>query len=1493
GPDEAMKLPEGAQAQDHFAFRVTDAHGNSTDSTVTIDITGENNAPIITANWGMGFVDKDVFLTNTDARLQVGVGSERFSGLVIEDTFQAMAGHTSTKTTASSQEIHDGFADQRQSAGQQHIRVQGTGSGATQGNAADEHPDHVTWSLEGSTQGTYGSLALDSTTGEWVYTLDTSRAATQALAAAEVQPGAFIPTDASGSLPSDTFTIKVTDDHGLTDTQVIKIAVVGTNDDPVLSVTQTTPTTGTLTETDVDTGDTHSFSVASGTGQFGTLTVDPDTGAYTYTPSGSVQGMAQDPNTGTYSGTDTFEVTVTDNHGGTDTKYITFSPTGTVTAPATNGGQPTVSTTVPVQPSVTDTQPSASTSHPNPAAGNWATIDLAATSDTGSSDTDDLTSDTTLTITGTTVIPFSKVEILEGSKVVATTYSDANGDYSVDTPALADGAHSLIAQATGPAETSPLAGDTLDLNIDTAAPAPTITLDPITGDDILNAAEVGGTVTLTGTVSGEFTDGDRVRLVVGGHAHYADVQADGSFSLDVPGSEFDKSYSGAAPQVAVMFATKDLAGNIGVAPAADRPYTVDSTLPVPTLSIDDVTADDVLNAAEAGQAIAITGTVGGDFSDGDTVTLTVNGTDFTGTVDAQGAFSIDVPGADLKADPDTQIDGSVSATDAAGNTATATATHGYSVDAGASVTDDSQSVIEDTQPSVTDNVLTNDDTGLTITNPGDQQGSYGTLKLAADGSYTYSLDQRADGLNEGEAQHETFTYEVTDAAGNSEQATLTIGITGTNDAPTVSGTSVVTGAVTDTDQTSGMVRAMGTLTATDVDAGDAVSWAVIDGGPHAAGQPGSPASGYTSVDTEYGTLLLNDTTGKWIYRLNTTSRTTNALLDGEHQTDTITVRVTDSHGASVDQTLTIDITGTNDAPIIRGTTGTGVATGGTSQSGIASGIAPADVAAGQVTEDSAQTTATGVFPVFDEQGDVETWSVDGNPQGTYGSLSIDPQSGQWTYTLDNSLAATDALQPGQKEIETFTLKVTDDHGASSTREIKIEVFGTNDDPVLGVTQTTPTTGTLTETDVDTGDTHTFSVASGAGQFGTLTVDPDTGAYTYTPSGSVQGMAQDPNTGTYSGIDTFEVTVTDNHGGTDTKYITFSPTGTVSAPAQPGGQPTVTTSVAANPAVTDTPPAAGGTAAPDAPDTTLVEDISITLSPDGLSADDEAAAAGLAVATGADLQGETPDSLDATVDRAQPAADANDSSVAIDALDPAAVAQAADADDSIALTGTVTGAFSDGDQVMLSVNGVDYQGAVDGQGHFSIDVLGADLKADPDATLEGLLVTTDADGNQQTFDFTQSLGDLSSSTPTADGVTVDAATADAAAADADAADTASVASSEPEPIADTGGADHLSPYLDMVGAADGGNGGQAGLSASASSPYLDSVGVTPETAQNGASTDTTADDDAAAVADADPFEAAPDTADADPMDAIQGAPDDITLVEPPPVAEVDIDQQHHG
>jgi hypothetical protein len=108
---------------------------------------------------------------------------------------------------------------------------------------------------------------------------------------------------------------------------------------------------------------------------------------------------------------------------------------------------------------------------------------------------------------------------------------------------------------------------------------------------------------------------------------------------------------------------------------------VNTGSPSASITLDaNITADDVISAAEQNQQIAITGSTGGDVAENDTVTLTVNGNTYTGPVDASGNFSIEVPGSDLVADGDLTIDASV--TTSTGNPngeATATDTEGYSV----------------------------------------------------------------------------------------------------------------------------------------------------------------------------------------------------------------------------------------------------------------------------------------------------------------------------------------------------------------------------------------------------------------------------------------------------------------------------------------------------------------------------------------------------------------------------------------------------------------------------------------------------------------------------------------------------------------------------------------------------------------------------------------------------------------------------------------------
>src|SRR4029077_16407430 len=137
---------------------------------------------------------------------------------------------------------------------------------------------------------------------------------------------------------------------------------------------------------------------------------------------------------------------------------------------------------------------------------------------------------------------------------------------------------------------------------------------------IVNAAEAGGTVAVTGTVGGDGQVGDTVTLTVNGNSSYTGLVLAGlTFSIDVAGSDL-----AADTNVHASVNTTDAAGNTATA-TDDQAYTVDTVAPVASIILDAITADNVVNIAEGGSAgVAIAGTVGGDVQVGDTVTLTVN-----------------------------------------------------------------------------------------------------------------------------------------------------------------------------------------------------------------------------------------------------------------------------------------------------------------------------------------------------------------------------------------------------------------------------------------------------------------------------------------------------------------------------------------------------------------------------------------------------------------------------------------------------------------------------------------------------------------------------------------------------------------------------------------------------------------------------------------------------------------------------------------------------
>ncbi|MFM4859372.1 Ig-like domain-containing protein, partial [Aeromonas hydrophila] len=165
---------------------------------------------------------------------------------------------------------------------------------------------------------------------------------------------------------------------------------------------------------------------------------------------------------------------------------------------------------------------------------------------------------------------------------------------------------------------------------------------------------------------------------VNGKTFTGPVAADGRFTILVAGSELAADSD---RTIEASVTSTNAAGNSATATDSEG-YGVDTTAPADlAIRLDaNITDDDVINATEAGQQIPVSGTVSGEFKVGDIVTLTVNGKTFTGPVAADGRFTILVAGSELAADSDRTIEASVTSTNAAGNSATATDSEGYGVD---------------------------------------------------------------------------------------------------------------------------------------------------------------------------------------------------------------------------------------------------------------------------------------------------------------------------------------------------------------------------------------------------------------------------------------------------------------------------------------------------------------------------------------------------------------------------------------------------------------------------------------------------------------------------------------------------------------------------------------------------------------------------------------------------------------------------------------------
>ncbi len=1134
---------------DRFIVTVSDGHGGTTTSTVSIGVRPVNDAPV-TADQSIA-TDEDtpvsgtIVATDVDGdTLSYTVGTQPANGTLTLNSATGAYTYTPSANFNGNDRfvvtVSDGNGGTTTSTVSIGVRpVNDAPVTADQNIATDEDTpvsgtivatdvDGDTLSYTVNTQPANGTLTLDGTTGAYTYT-----------------PGANF----NGN---DRFVVTVSDGNGGTTTSTVSIGVRPVNDAPVtadqsIATDEDTPVSGTIVATDVD-GDTLSYTVGTPPAN-GTLALNGTTGAYTYTPGAN------------FNGNDRFVVTVSDGNGGTTTSTVSIGVRPVNDAPVT-------------------ADQSIATDEDTPVSGTIVATDVDG--DTLSYTVGTPPANGTLTLDGATgAYTYTPGANFNGNDRFVVTVSDGNGGTTTsavsigvrpvnDAPVTAD--QSIATDEDTPVNGTIVAtdvdGDTLSYTVGTPPANGTLTLNSATGaytytpganfngNDrfIVTVSDGnGGTTTSTvsigvrpvndapvtadqsiatdedtpvsGTIVATDVDGDTLSYTVNTQPANGTLTLDGTTGqyTYTPGANFNGNDRFIVTVSDGNGGTTTSTVSIGVRPVNDAPVTADQSI---------ATDEDT----------PVSGTIVATDVDGDTLSYTV------GTPPANGTLMLDSATGQYTYTPGTNFNGNdrfvVTVSDGNGGTTTSTVSIGVRPVNDAPVTTD-QSIVTDEDTPVSGTIVATDVDGDTLSYTVNTQPANGTLTLdGTTGAYTYTPGANFNG-------NDRFVVTVSDGNGGTTTSTVSIGVRPVNDAPVTADQSIATDEDT---------PVSGTIVATDVD-GDTLSYTV-----------GTPPAN--------GTLTLNSATGAYTY-------TPGANFNGN---DRFVVTVSDGNGGTTTSTVSIGVRPVNDAPVtadqsiatdedtpvsgtivatdvdgdtlsytvgtqpqhgtltLNGATGAYTYTpganfngndrfvvtvsdgnGGTTTSTVSIGVRPvndAPVTADQSIATDEDTPVSGTIVATDVDGDTLSYTV-GTPPAN-GTLTLNGTTGAYTYTPGANFNGNDR----------FVVTVSDGNGGTTTSTVSIGVRPVNDAPVtadqsIATDEDTPVSGTIVATDVD-GDTLRYSVSTQP-QHGTLTLDGATGQYTYTP-------AQD-----YNGNDRFIVTVSDGNGGTTTSTVSIGITPVNDAP----------------------------------------------------------------------------------------------------------------------------------------------------------------------------------------------------------------------------------------------------------------------------------------------------------------------------------------------------------
>ncbi|MCW8943368.1 MAG: VCBS domain-containing protein [Sedimenticola sp.] len=185
-------------------------------------------------------------------------------------------------------------------------------------------------------------------------------------------------------------------------------------------------------------------------------------------------------------------------------------------------------------------------------------------------------------------------------------------------------------------------------------------------------------------------------------------------------------------------------------------------------------------------------------------------------------------------------------------------------------------------------------------------GTYGTLIINSDGSYSYVTNAAAQLLRNGDSVTDTFSYTLKDSDGDFSTTTVTFTVTGSNDAPVASATVNVVDEAALTAGTDPLSTAETVSGSLNFVSGDGIGSIVVNGS--------TVSSGGLTLNGTYGDLTIQ-TDGSYTYVLNSagTHPLTGQTGSSDQINEVFNYTVFDPDGESDNSTLTININ--DDGPV--------------------------------------------------------------------------------------------------------------------------------------------------------------------------------------------------------------------------------------------------------------------------------------------------------------------------------------------------------------------------------------------------------------------------------------------------------------------------------------------------------------------------------------------------------------------------------------------------